>query len=113
MERAPAFLGVGRRLAAHDAHRRVEGEQARAGHERQVLEIEDETARAVRVGVARDVDDLLVVRRVELAGEGDDRHRRGPAETLDVDRHRHRSVLLASTVDRAHQGELVASIGSG
>ena len=77
-------------------------------------EVEHEAARAVRVGRADDVDDLLVVRRVELAGQRDDRHGRGAAETLDVDRHRHRSVLLGlPAVDRAHQRELVAAVGSG
>ena len=80
---------------------------------RQLREVEDEAPRAARVGVAHDLDDLLVVRCVELAVERDDAHGRCAAEVLDIDRHRHRSALLGrSVVDRADERELVAPTGT-
>ena len=111
-QRAPATLGIGRGLAAHDSHGRVECEQPRAGHERQARQVEHQPASAGRVGISHHVDDLLVVRRVELPVERDHRDGRAAVDALDIDRHRHGSVLLGWFIDRAHQGELVATIGS-
>ena len=73
VEGRPAGLGIGRRLAVHDAHDRVQRDQAGARHESQVGEVDEQLPRPTVVQPPHRVDEALEVGCVQLAVEGEDR----------------------------------------
>ena len=83
MERAPARFGIERRFAAHDPDDRVQRDEAGAGEEGQVRQVEEEVAGAAVVETADLVDESLEIRRVELSVERQDGDRDGPLDRFD------------------------------
>ena len=83
-QRLPPLLGVGRGLAAHQAHRGVDGHEPGARDEREAAEVQEQLAGAGVVQAADRVDDALERRPVQLAVERDDGDRRVPSTCSTV-----------------------------
>src|SRR4051794_39625979 len=93
MERLPTRFGVVGDLAVQDPDDRVQRDEARAGHEPQIAEVQQEVARAVPVQAGDLVDQPAEVGRIELAGQGYDGDRDVRLDRLDGGVQAHLTLL--------------------